>query len=541
MLRRPPPSKPEHRGGGSLAAAALVVVTFLAFGVLAVGSALGLDLDVSGSGPPPPHVVAHRHRRERRSSPLPQLALTIGAQEPLTSIPRSFLGFSTEYWTLPVDERHIMLYRRVISLVHVPGDGRFVLRIGGDSSDHALWEPGVRHLPHWAFPLTARWMSRTARVVRDSGLRVIIDLNFITGSPKLAAAWARHAERELPRHSIIGFEVGNEPDLYVRNLWTLELGHGAAAGLLPRTITPLTYVGAYGAYERALAAVAPGVPLLAPALAEPRRDRTWIQTLVQSPHPHLGTISVHMYPYTACARPRAGNYPTVARLLSRHAMTEMETAVAPAVALARQESLPVRVTEFNSVACGGLQGVSNTFATALWAPDALFELAHAGVTAADLHVRVFSVNAPFWFDARGIQARPLLYGLILFRRMLGPDSRLVPVRLQGASSSYVTAWAVRHAGGRLNLLLVDRGKRSVRVRLRLPSSGPASVQRLLAPTPASTSGITLDGQHLDADARWRGRRVTQTVASLAGRYTVVVPGYSAALITVRVADDTLTG
>jgi hypothetical protein len=472
---------------------------------------------------------------------LPQAELTIGSQERLTDIPRSFLGFSTEYWTLPVDERHIMLYRRVISLVHVPGNGRFVLRIGGDSSDHTLWEPTVHDLPRWAFALTPQWIARTARVVRESGLRVIIDLNFITGTPRLAAALARQAERELPRHSIIGFEVGNEPDLYVRTLWTLQLGHGLAAGLLPRAITPTTYAGAYGAYERSLAAVAPKVPLLAPALALPRRDRGWIEALLRSPHPHLGTISVHVYPYTACANPNAGNYPTVARILSEHASTGMAAAVAPAVALAHQAGLPVRVTEFNSVTCGGRPGVSNAFATALWAPDALFELAGAGVTAADLHVRVFSVNAPFRFSVRGIQARPLLYGLILFRRMLGPDSRLVPLQTQGASSTDLTAWAVRHAGGALNVLLIDRGKRSVRVNLRLPSYGAATVGRLQAPTASSTSGVTLDGQHLDSDAQWKGPRITQTVEPTDGRYTVVVRHYSAALVSVRVASDTLTG
>lgn len=518
------------------------MVTLLGVGVLAGGSALGIDVDVSGGPAPPPRPGPHRHRDRRRAAPaLPQAELTIRSQERLTDIPRSFLGFSTEYWTLPFDERHILLYRRLIALVHVPGDGGFVLRIGGDSSDHAFWEPRVHDLPHWAFALTPGWIARTARVVRDSGLRVIIDLNFITGTPRLAAAWARQAERELPPHSIIGFEVGNEPDLYVRTLWALQLGHGLAAGLLPRAITPSTYAGAYRAYERLLAAVAPKVPLLAPALALPRRDRGWIEALLRSPHPKLGTVSVHVYPYTACATPSEGNYPTVARLLSEHAATVMAAAVAPAVALAHQAGLPVRVTEFNSVSCGGRAGVSNAFATALWAPDALFELAGAGVAAADLHVRGFSINAPFYFTSGGIRARPLLYGLILFTRMLGPDSRLVPLQTQGASSTDLTAWAVRRAGGVLKVLLIDRGKRSVRVNLRLPSDGAATVERLQAPTPSSTSGVTLDGQHLDTDARWKGPRIIQTVEPSDGRYAVVVRHFSAALVSVRVGADTLTG
>jgi hypothetical protein len=71
-----------------------------------------------------------------------QADVTIGAHESVTAIPHSFLGFSTEYWTLPVDEHHISLYKRILSMIHVQGDGRFVLRIGGDSSDHAVWGSG---------------------------------------------------------------------------------------------------------------------------------------------------------------------------------------------------------------------------------------------------------------------------------------------------------------------------------------------------------------------------------------------------------------
>ncbi len=64
--------------------------------------------------------------------------------------------------------------------------------------------------------------------------------------------------------------------------------------------------------------------------------------------------------------------------------------------------------------------MSNTFATALWAPDALFELVRAGVEGVNLHGRVFAINDPFYFTQGGFQTHPLFYGLIVFRRMLGP-------------------------------------------------------------------------------------------------------------------------
>jgi len=47
--------------------------------------------------------------------------VTIGSRERLTPIPRSFLGLSTEYWTLPIAERYIALDGRVLSLLRARG------------------------------------------------------------------------------------------------------------------------------------------------------------------------------------------------------------------------------------------------------------------------------------------------------------------------------------------------------------------------------------------------------------------------------------
>jgi hypothetical protein len=157
--------------------------------------------------------------------------VTIGSDAAMTAIPRSYLGLSTEYWTLPTDELHVRLYKRVLALIHVPGDGPFVLRIGGDSSDRSFWDPDIRRLPHWAFEVTPDFVERTASIVRAMHLRVILDLNLITETPLEAGAWASAAERDMPKGSVIGFEIGNEPDLYDRELWLVNLaGRGSTRG-----------------------------------------------------------------------------------------------------------------------------------------------------------------------------------------------------------------------------------------------------------------------------------------------------------------------
>ena len=505
---------------------------------VAVLGVVGVILMLHGSYRPSyGHVDPDPPRLRRAARPGPaSVSVRVAVNGPTVGIPRSFLGFSTEYWTLPVDENHIALYRRVLALLHTPGDGRFVLRIGGVSSDHSFWQLAVHRSPEWAFAITPRWIARTARIVRQSRLRVIIDLNLITATPALNADLAREAVAALPRGSIAAFEIGNEPDVYNHQVWGVRLeGDRTANGALPSSLTAGTYATMFSADARSLHAVAPTVALQGPALADPRLSLGWIARLLAGRHPRLDAVSVHEYPYTACARPGAPAYPTIGKLLSPRTTTRMANAVTPAVRLARRSALPVRVSEFNSVTCGGVRGVSNSFASALWAPSALFAFVRAGVSSADLHVRAFSINAPFGFDRAGVVPRPLLYGLILFTRMLRPGSRLVRVRVQGPAGAPLRAWAVRQTRRRLSILLIDRTTRAVRVGVPLPSHRRATVQRLVAPSARATSGETLDGQWLGADLRWKGRKRVERVAPHGGRFTITVRAMSAELMTTQLA------
>jgi len=479
-----------------------------------------------------------------------QAVVTVPGQASTSAIPRAFLGLSTEYATLPLVEQYSGLYERVLSLLHVPGDGRFVLRIGGDSADHAIFDPSEARLPPWAFPVTPGLVARTVGVIKDLRLRVIVDLNTISTTPHATGAWVRAALREanLPAGSLAAFEIGNEPDIYNRKTWehdllaanppsTLKLAAFKPVRL-PKRITPASYARTYVAFARALASAAPHVPLVAPALAVERSHLGWISTLLHRPHPGLGVISAHVYPY-GCAGPGHPLYPTVQKLLGENATSGMAKTIAPAVALAPKAGFSLRLTEINSVTCGGVKGVSNTFATALWAPDALFELMRAGVEGVNLHARVQSINDPFYFTRQGLQTHPLLYGLILFTRMLGAHARLVPVRLRSSRSLHLKVWAVREGEGTntlntLNVLLINKGRRSALINLHLPARSGASVQRLLAPSASSSSDVTLAGQRLDEQAEWQDKAQLETISPTARGYVLRVRGESAAMMTVPV-------
>lgn len=451
-----------------------------------------------------------------------------------TSVARGFFGLSTEYWALPVYERHISLLNRVLSLVRVRGNGPQVLRIGGDSANSTFWAPRVTGRPRWVFGLNTAWLRRTSVLVRRAGLGLILDLNLITGSPSSAARWARAAENGLPRGSIVGLEIGNEPDGYGRrNLLATVSGTRLPAKFLGKQLSSDGYAEAFRSYATALAPVAPNVPLAGPALENPVRNLGWISTLVAGPHRALGIVTAHQYLFSACARRRSPSYPTIARLLSEHATAAMAHRIRAAVRVAHRAGLRFRLTELNSVSCGGVRGVSDAFATALWAPNALFELLGAGVDGVDLHVRTNAVNAAFTLTRRGLGAAPLLYGLILFAQTLSSDPQLVHLQLHANGSLGLKAWAARVSGGVLHVLLINDGNQSVRVGLQIPATGPVTVERLLAPSAKSSSGITLAGRHLGRDGRWHGRLAIQRIAGGVHGYQLLVPRTSAALASVR--------
>jgi Glycosyl hydrolase family 79 C-terminal beta domain len=475
-----------------------------------------------------------RPRRLARPERAGQAVLAISPGADTTSVPPSYFGLSTEYSSLPLFERNTPVFERVLSLLHVPGNGPLVLRIGGDSADHSFWAPKMKRIPHWMFPLTPSFLARLKALVLRNHVRLIIDLNLVTDTPVIAATWAHAAETSLPRGSIIGFEVGNEPDLYNRPYWVATVSRSPLeAQPLPPDLTPDSYVDEFNAYARVLGQGAPDVPLIGPAIAHPVVGLDWIRTLIDDERPELGAVSAHLYPYSKCAKPGSHAYPTIARLLSRQASAGLAKDVAKAVAVAHAAGLPFRLTEINSVTCGGEAGVSNTFATALWAPDALFTLMRAGVNGVNLHVRLYPYNAPFFLTRKGLQPRPLLYGLMMFVRTLGPDARLVRLHLTVPRSLNLSAWAVRVRGGQLHVLVIDKSGRSARVELHLPATGPATIQRLLAPAARSRSGVTLDGQQLGPDGRWTGTPRTETITRSRRGYELTVPRLSAALVAVH--------
>jgi hypothetical protein len=450
------------------------------------------------------------------------------------AVPHSFSGLSIEYNELTAYEQAGPLFDRVVALIRPADNSPILLRIGGKSADDTYWNtPTAPGAPPWLTEVGQAWLQQLGALARRDGFHVMLDLNLAVHAPQMAASFARAAVKALPAGALAGLAIGNEPDLYVHQP---GLNEERASSTLPTTPTnwiggysPAVYRSDYLAYASALAAAVPGVRIAGPEIAAARPG--WLQTLSGLGSLRPQVITIHRYAGSDCWPKNSPYYPTTSEILSEPATAGLAAGLTGPLAFARASNVPLRVTEFNSVSCGGNDGVADSFATALWAPDALFEMIRAGVGGVNWHLRPYLLNAPFGLAGHQIVPHPELYGMATFAQMVGPGAHLVNVRLSQSPNLALKAWATRSRTG-VRLLLINKGAAAASVLLGTGyPGGTPTLSRLTAPSVTSTTGVTLGGQSIGTDARWHGTAITVPVTAAGGARRVRVPGYSAAMIT----------
>jgi hypothetical protein len=208
-------------------------------------------------------------------------------------------------------------------------------------------------------------------------------------------------------------------------------------------------------------------------------------------------------------------------------------------ALAHAHGLPFRVDEMNAITCAGTRGVSNSAASALWALNAMFTLAHAGVDGVNVHSWHHSYGELFDFH-RGPHrwvgvVRPEYYGLLMFAQAAPPGSRLLAVGQ--SNTGQVQTWALRAPDGSTRVVLINDSLSDARSVLVHPPVAirRAGLERLQAPSAYARSGVTLGGQSFGTrttTGRLTGSPHLTPVRPSSGGYQVTVPAASAALLTI---------
>jgi len=213
--------------------------------------------------------------------------------------------------------------------------------------------------------------------------------------------------------------------------------------------------------------------------------------------------------------------------------------LAQMAAAAHASGIPLRMAETNNVSCRGQPGVSNVFASALWATDYLARAMSSGVVGVNFHDLIgepesyspLVATVPEQLATGALHANPEWYALLLARALLGDQ----PVRASVAGGDdTLTAAAFASPSGNVHIVLVDfrptGGSRVVK--LRLPGAVRAGpILRLSAPGLRSTRGVTLGGRAVAPDGTWHAGAALPRVSGAPGALELSIAAGSAALVT----------
>jgi hypothetical protein len=191
----------------------------------------------------------------------------------------------------------------------------------------------------------------------------------------------------------------------------------------------------------------------------------------------------------------------------------------------------------NGISCGGARGVSNSFASALWVLDALYQLERVGVAGVNIHTVPDTINEVIGSSqVKGTWqsvVHPEYYGMMMFAQAAPAGSRLLKV--SGSGVSGVSVWATRGTDGHIHVVVINRGSGARNVGIRIPAAhGPGILERLQAPGLGATSGVTLGGQSFGAatgTGLLSGASTVSAVQPSGSSYVVTLPGTSAAMLT----------
>ncbi|HWF24631.1 MAG TPA: hypothetical protein VG275_04245, partial [Solirubrobacteraceae bacterium] len=202
----------------------------------------------------------------------------------------------------------------------------------------------------------------------------------------MAGTEARALIAGLGRGRIEALELGNEPELYGSFPW-YKLPDGRHVRGRPRTYAYSDFVSDFGNISRSIPR---DVTLAGPSTGAP----TWIPLIGRflAGNRRVGLATLHRYPLKHCS---SGAHVTIPEILSNTSSTGLAASVAQAAATAHARGVGLRIDEMSAITCGGVAGVSHSFATALWSLDTLFAMARVGVDGVNMQTAPGSFNELF--------------------------------------------------------------------------------------------------------------------------------------------------
>jgi hypothetical protein len=444
-------------------------------------------------------------------------AVTVDPATTIGTIGPDFVGVSYE-------KTHIMngsltsTNAGLIALLKLLGSP--LVRIGANDVERCTWAgtgpaPAQPSGQPFSLSVTSGGVDQFCDFLTAVGTKAIYGVNFQYGNVTRSAAEATYVMGKCPS-SIVGIEIGNEPDKF--GDWSSQEPD-------------------YESFADAILAI-PGALLVGPACtskAATTFSAPFADAIAAKYPGKLALLSQHSY---VAAANSSGC--SVANL---QVTTPQLTGIFDTIAAAATKNTLAgwRMDENNTCSGHGQQGVSDTFLSALWAIDYMFEVAKRGGEGVNFHNGENGQDGtvPFYYEplkeTNGVvtQVQPEYYGMLFFAQAgTGP---LISASVTTTAQNF-TAWAIK-ASGSTNVVLNNRdGASGVSATVNLGSAVSSANAIYLEATPmgsltAASGSVTLAGAQVSVAGEWpKNTPYVQTVSG--NSVSVYVPAASAALVRV---------
>ncbi|OCH90122.1 hypothetical protein OBBRIDRAFT_793583 [Obba rivulosa] len=513
-------------------------------------------------------------------SPAPPTQFTVqlpnnAQNQPGLSIPQSgsFLGFSIEMsvvtQVIGLNSTFLQVpFLNLMALVAERG-GSVRIRVGGNTQETATVVPSLadgkmieKDKEDSSNPTETPTLLLTPELMyMMNNISALVNVKWYLGIPfndtsHLRLQIAEYGEGILG-DNILGFQLGNEPDLYV------------AHDHRPPGWNETNYFNEFGLVIDAIGEDS-SIPvknnLIAPSVSGTwSPEDVWNTGFIPAYQSSLGALAVEHYPDDNCAAafPNAGFGPpkdpqnVFPEYLNHGAGQSIVAPYIASTALAQTYGKPFLMFETNTASCGGFPGVSDSFGSALWGIDYGLQMAYVNFTGALIHVGgVDDSYNPFTPPPTNMSSfeqwtiGPIFYANLVVAEALGTSStsQVLDLNMNGGNT-YTPGYGIWENGQLARLVLINfmtdpSGASSYTATISVggvngeSNATPASVRvkMLQAESVAVKENITWAGQTLggrfQADGRLQGDEDVQTISCDQTQNTcqVTVPAPGVALV-----------
>jgi len=437
----------------------------------------------------------------------PVIKIEINTGQVITKIPEDFVGFGYETSAAAQPEFFSAKNARMIRLYGNLGR-QGLIRIGGNVSDHTKFVANGTAAAKTEREVTIinqTSLTELGEFARATGWKVMWGLNLGTGSKEEAVEEALAVDAALGGQ-LQSFEIGNEVDLMRKYTRDFDAYHAD-----------------YLAYKSAIRARLPKAAFSGPDSAS---SLPFVEKFVVAESADM-KLATHHYYRSGARNPNA----TIGYLLAKD--EAFDARLSALQKLAADHHLDYRINEVNSFSGGGKDGVSNTFASALWCLDYMFNLAAHGCSGINIETDInqlgfISHYSPIVHDVNGIcSARPEYYGMLAFA--MAGHGQLVKTSIDKTSTG-LDIYATKQNDGSIYLIAINKNDMNVTIELASPvGARNAEVHRLTGPSLDAREGVTFASSTVAEDGSWQAGK-PEGAKVMEGHLTFNLPRATAAVV-----------